>query len=315
MLALVLGDTPRVVSDHPEPVCREGEARVQMHVAGVCDTDLQLALGYMGYRGVLGHEAVGRVIECGDSDWVGRRVVADINAGCGQCGDCLQRDGHHCATRTVLGIVARDGVFAEQFVVPTRNLVAVPDEVSDDCAVFSEPLAAALHVLDDIPVSAHVGVLGDGKLGLLIALALHGAGRKVTAIGHHAQKLAIAAGGGVATCLEDELRDDRFDAVVEATGSATGLAVALQRVQPRGTVVLKTTVAKPEPVDLAPVVIHELRIVGSRCGAMASAIEHLSRGRVDPTPLIAARYKLADAERAMAAASARGTLKILVDAH
>lgn len=318
MLALRLDDAVRLVTDQPRPERRSGEARLRMRVAGVCDTDLQLAQGYMGYRGVLGHEFVGQVTEADDARWVGQRVVADINAGCGRCDDCRLRDGHHCRARSVLGILGRDGALAEELVMPERCLVPVPDSVADDAAVFAEPLAAALHVLDElggaVPTEAIV-VLGDGKLGQLIARGLLGAGARVTLIGHHAEKLALAAAAGATTLLESECGDAERGAplVVEATGSASGLALAFGLVRPRGTVVLKTTVAGAHSVELSKVVIDELRVVGSRCGDMRRAVALLASGAVDPTPLIAARYPLSRADAALEHASRKGTLKVLVD--
>jgi glucose/arabinose dehydrogenase/threonine dehydrogenase-like Zn-dependent dehydrogenase len=315
-------DSPRLVTDRSEPERRPGEALVGVRVAGVCDTDLQLLRGYMGFRGVPGHEFVGEVLACDDpARWRGRRVVADINAGCGACDDCARARGHHCARRTVLGIAGRDGALAERLVVPERCLVEVPDAVSDDRAVFAEPLAAALHVLDELDGAGAAGepvvVLGDGKLGLLCALALRGAGAKVLLVGHHPAKLAHAAGAGAEVALESELGARGLDGaaalVVEATGSAQGLALALRLTRPRGTVVLKTTVAGALHVDLSPVVIHEMRLVGSRCGDMGRAVGALARGEVDPTPLIAARYPLARAPEALARAGERGVLKVLVD--
>lgn len=317
MLALVLDSEPRLRRDYPEPDRRAGEARIAMIRAGVCDTDLQLARGYMGYRGVIGHEFVGRVLESDDPGWAGQRVVADINAGCGRCSDCIERDGHHCANRTVLGILGRDGAFAEQLVVPERCLVAVPDSVPDDRAVFAEPLAAALHAGDDLEGvgAGPVIVLGDGKLGLLIAQALLATDREVVVIGHHREKLALAEQAGASTVLESEITEELSGApaVVEATGSAAGLDRAFSLARPRGTVILKTTVADKTSVDWSPVVIHELRVVGSRCGSMRRAVELLREGRIDPTPLIAARYPLAEADRALERAGRRGTLKVLVE--
>jgi len=289
-----------------------------MRLAGICDTDLQLARGYMGYRGVLGHELVAEVVEADSPEWRGRRVVADINAGCGICNECTARGGHHCAARSVLGILARDGALAERCVVPERCLVAVPDSLADERAVFAEPLAAALHVLDDlggVDPSERVLVLGDGKLGLLIAYALLGAGRRVTLVGHHAAKLELAGRAGAETILESEL-DDRAPgaaAVIEATGSAQGIARALDLVRPRGTVILKTTVAGTNPIDLSPIVINELEVKGSRCGDLARAVEALATGRVDPTALIAARYPLSRADFALGHAGRKGTLKVLVE--
>jgi threonine dehydrogenase-like Zn-dependent dehydrogenase len=313
MLALVNGDPPVLRDDYPRPKRGPGEARLRLLLAGVCDTDLQLSRGYLGYSGVLGHELVGQVVEADDRAWLGRRVVSDINAGCGACPECHQRGGHHCARRSVLGIVGRDGAFAEEVVVPERCLVAVPDAVSDEQAVFSEPLAAALHVLDDVP-RGPVAVLGDGKLGQLVIRALLGAGLRVIAIGHHPEKLALARAAGAETCLESELGDfARVPAVVEATGSAAGLRRALALTQPRGTVVLKTTLAGALDVDLAAVVIDELRVVGSRCGDLQRAVRALASGSVDPSPLVSARYPLARADQALSHAAVRGTLKVLIE--
>ncbi len=323
MRALVLDGTPRLVSDHPPPARLSGEARIAVRVAGVCDTDLGLILGYMGYRGVLGHELTGVVVEGDDAAWVGRRVVCDINAGCGRCDDCRRRGGHHCAARTVLGIAGRDGAIAEEITLPLRNLVAVPDGVADDAAVFAEPLAAALHVEDELAAARAatgadrerpVVILGDGKLGLLIALSLLAVGERVTLVGRHEAKLAIARASGATALLEAAATDlERAPIVVEATGSADGLGRALALTAPRGTLVLKTTVPEPPRIDTAKIVVDEIRVVGSRCGDMHRAIEVLARGAVDPTPLIAARYPLSEAVRALEHAGRKGVLKVLVD--
>ncbi len=317
MRALVLDGPPRVVDDRPRPPRAAGEARLSLRVAGVCDTDLALAAGYMGFKGVPGHEMVGRVTEADEAGWVGRRVVADINAGCGRCQDCTERDGHHCASRTVLGILGRDGAFAEELVMPSRCLVSVPDDVDDARAVFAEPLAAALHVLDALParVDGPVVVLGDGKLGLLISWVLAAEGHDPLLVGHHDEKLALARAVGVRTTLERDLAAVSDAAVVvEATGSSAGLSAALSLARPRSRVILKTTVAGRTDVDLSPIVINELEVVGSRCGNVARAIAWLAEGRVDPTPLIVARYPLARADEAMAHAARKGTLKVLIEA-
>ena len=316
MIALRCEKEPELVRDHPEPVRKPGEALVRMRLAGVCDTDLQLARGYMGFSGVLGHEFVGEVLESDDAAWRGRRVVADINAGCGHCTDCVENRGHHCKTRTVLGILGRDGAMAERLTVPERCLVAVPNGVDDDRAVFAEPLAAALHVADDVPPGAdRVVVLGDGKLGLLVARALVSADKRVFVVGHHEEKLAVARSAGAEAALERDIGRELDDApaVVDATGSSSGLALALRLVRPRGTVILKTTVAGVTDVDLSPIVINELRVVGSRCGDLGMAIDALEAGRVDPTPLIVARFPLARADDALRRAAEPGTLKVLVD--
>jgi threonine dehydrogenase-like Zn-dependent dehydrogenase len=315
MRALVLDGEPRLATV-PEPPVSDGEARIAVRVAGVCDTDLQLARGYMGFSGVPGHEFVGEVLT---GALAGRRVVADINAGCGACADCTEGPaglrGHHCPTRSVLGIVTRSGAFAERLALPERCLVPVPDELPDDRAVFAEPVAAALHVSDDLTnVDGPIAVLGDGKLGLLIAMALHAEGRALTLVGHHADKLALASRLGIPTTLEADLpRTAAHAAVVDATGHGSGLALALTLCRPRGRVILKTTVKDPGAVDWSLVVIHELSIVGSRCGDVARAIDVLARGLVDPTPLVEARYPLDRALEAFHHAGRRGARKVLVD--
>jgi 2-desacetyl-2-hydroxyethyl bacteriochlorophyllide A dehydrogenase len=317
MRALVCAREPELVRDHQEPARRDGEALIGLRIAGICHTDLELSRGYMGFRGVLGHEFVGEVLDAGARMLVGKRVVADINAGCGECAHCKANDAHHCPARTVLGILGRDGAMADRFTVPERCLVEVPDSVPDDAAVFAEPLAAALHVIDDVPdVPGPIVVLGDGKLGQLIARALVGSGREVVVVGHHEEKLALAREGGAHALLESELGSDLdgSPAIVEATGRAAGIALALRLVRPRGTVVLKTTVAGRTDVDLSPVVINELTVLGSRCGDLSRAIELLTRGAADPTPLIQARYSLDDAAAAFRRAADPGALKVLIDA-
>lgn len=320
MLALVLQDSKAVVTtDRPEPMRAKGEALVRVRRSGVCDTDLQLARGYMGFSGVPGHEYVGDVLESDDPAWKGKRVVADINAGCGTCADCTLRDGHHCTARTVTGILGRSGSFAERLTVPERCLVEVPATLDDDRAVFAEPLAAALHVVDELRGVARPQraiVLGDGKLGQLIVRAVASEGIPTTLVGRHEHKLALARkAAGVEAHLENDLPASHRGAelVVEATGSEAGLARALELVAPRGVVVLKTTVAAKLTIDLAPLVIHEVKLVGSRCGDMKRAIASLASGAVDPLPLIEARYPLSRADEAMSHAARRGALKILVD--
>jgi threonine dehydrogenase-like Zn-dependent dehydrogenase len=314
--ALVCDRQPRLVRDYPEPVRRDGEAIVQLRVAGICHTDLELARGYMGFEGVLGHEFVGEVVAADEQRLVGRRVVADINAGCGRCTDCAAGNAHHCATRTVLGIVGRDGAMADRFAIPQSCLVEVPETVTDSAAVFAEPLAAALHVLDDVPDTGEpIVVLGDGKLGQLVARALLGSGRSVVVVGRHESKLSLVRAAGARALLESELAHelDGSAVVVEATGRAAGIALALGLVRPRGTIVLKTTVAGATTVDLSPIVIHELKVAGSRCGNLESAVRMLAERRVDPTPLIAARYPLEHAGDAFRHAAEPGALKVLVD--
>lgn len=325
MRALLFDGEQARVRELPEPVAGPDHARVHVRLAGVCDTDLQLLRGYRGYRGVLGHEFVGEVDRDDPSELAGRRVVADINVGCGECRECLARGSHHCARRRVVGIHGWQGAFAERIVLPRRNLVALPEGLDDTRAVFAEPLAAALHVLDDLPDDLPddrgadrypVTVIGDGKLGLLIALALHGSGVATRVIGHHRDKLAIAAAMGITVALEHELGpadEQAASVVVEASGSASGLARALLLVRPRGRVILKTTRSGPAPIDLTRVVVDELQIVGSRCGDMPRALALLASGAIDPRPLVQARFALARADEALAWASEPGRLKALIE--
>ncbi len=303
------GASVRLRRDLPEVAARDGEAVLRVRAVGVCDTDLQLARGYMGFRGVIGHEFVG-------VDERGERWVAEINNACRRCPTCLAGRPSHCPTRTVLGIVAHDGAMAERVAVPRENLHAVPDAVSDEEAVFVEPLAAAFQILEQVKVAPgdDVAVLGDGKLGLLSAWVLRTAAAHVTLIGRHAHKLALA-GGAIAQRLAGDVSGlaRGFDVVVDATGSPSGLAAAIGLCRPRGTVVLKTTVAAEHALSLAPVVIDELTLVGSRCGPFPKAIDALARKVIDVRPLLAARYPLAEAEAAFAYASQKGVAKVVLD--
>lgn len=315
MLAFVLDHEPHLRTDYPAPVRSPGEALIRMRLAGVCDTDLQLAKGYMAFRGVLGHEAVGCVIEADDPTWVGQRVVCAINAGCGVCDQCVRNEARHCEQRTVLGIAGRDGVFAEQFVMPERCLVKVPATVSDAQAVFAEPLAAALHVQNalTLPAGARVLVLGDGKLGQLIVRALRSCGYDLAMAGHHRQKLASAEAAGARALFESDLGDARrYDAVVEASGSASGVNRALQVVRPQGLVVLKTTVAGAINIDWSPIVVHELRVIGSRCGSIAEAVHVLDQQALDLQDLVSATFDLEHADEAFECAWRKGVLKVLI---
>lgn len=302
------------LEDRPRPRPARGEALVRVMRAGVCNTDLEIVRGYMGFEGTLGHEMVGVVEAAGEGAerWVGTRVVSDINLACGTCERCRAGDGHHCATREVLGIVAKDGAFAEAVALPTAGLVPVPDEVSDDAAVFAEPLAAAFEIPAQLPVAdRRVLVLGDGKLGLLCAMVLAESGADVSIGGRHERKLAIAEAAG-ARRLE-AAHERPFDVVVEATGSPAGLREAQDRVRPRGTIVLKSTFAAPPDLDTNRLVVDEVQLIGSRCGPMDRAVAALASGAIDPTPLIDGRYALKDGVAAVEHAGRRGTLKILLE--
>ena len=299
------------VEPQPLPQPGQGEARIRVALAGVCNTDLEIVRGYMGFEGTLGHELVGVVDACSDPAWVGRRVCADINVACDVCAVCRAGDPHHCPNRTVVGIVGRDGAFADALVVPIRNLVPVPENVSDDAAVFAEPLAAAFEILEQVAVGpdTSVLVLGDGKLGLLCAMALRTTGCALTTVGRHESKLALLEGIETTTELA---ADTRFDVVVEATGSSEGLAAALDHVRARGTLVLKSTFAGRPQVDTNRIVVDEIRLVGSRCGPMPRALQAMADGVIDPRPLIHHRRNLDEGVEAIALAQQRGVLKVLL---
>jgi threonine dehydrogenase-like Zn-dependent dehydrogenase len=311
------GETLRLTEKQPRPTAGDDEALVRVRLAGVCSTDLQILAGYMGFTGVPGHEFVGEVAD-GPAHLAGRRVVGEINYACGQCPACRRRMGRHCPHRRVMGILGADGAFAEYLAIPVANLHVVPDAVADEAAVFTEPLAAAFSILEQVTVAPgdDVVVLGDGKLGLLCAQVLAGTGASVTLVGKHEQSLSLVADRGVATTLVDAWTPDSAaaDCVVEATGSPTGLALAAAAVRPRGTLVLKTTVAGEHRLSLAPLVINEITVVGSRCGLFPPALQALTDGSVAVTPLIDATFPLADGAEALARAARPGVRKVLIAA-
>ncbi|HXV48044.1 MAG TPA: alcohol dehydrogenase catalytic domain-containing protein [Candidatus Binatia bacterium] len=288
-------------------------ALVKVHLAGICSTDLQILKGYMGFTGVPGHEFVGSVSE-GPSDWIGKRVVGEINFGCGSCDYCRRDLGRHCPNRSVMGILNADGAFAEYLAVPAENLHAVPDNISDEEAVFAEPLAAAFEILTQIQLdpSDEVLVLGDGKLGNLCAQVVRLTGAKVTALGKHADKLQLIKNAGVRTIELSGWKPRVFDVVVEATGSSSGFELALSAVRPRGTVILKSTIAGTLQLSLAPIVINEINVIGSRCGPFADALEALAARRVSVTPLIEKIYSITDGVEALRQAGRTGARKILL---
>jgi threonine dehydrogenase-like Zn-dependent dehydrogenase len=301
------------LTDVPRPSADGATAVVQVRRAGVCNTDLELTRGYMGFRGVLGHEFVGTVAD-GPVAWMGRRVVGEINFGCGRCQWCARDLGRHCPARRVMGILDADGAFAEFVAVPAANLHAVPEGVTDDAAVFVEPLAAAFEILEQVRIAREQRcvVLGDGKLGLLAAQVLALTGARVLAVGKHDAKLAILARRGIETVRLDRWDRARADVVVEATGSAAGFALAAAATRPRGTLVLKSTVAAETSLQLAPLVIDEITVVGSRCGPFAPALRALAEGSVDVTSLIAAEYRLGDGLAALRHAAEPGVTKVLL---
>ncbi|MCX5659073.1 MAG: alcohol dehydrogenase catalytic domain-containing protein [Planctomycetota bacterium] len=327
MRALIFdGQQPKAVTNHPEPKPAAGEARIRPLRMGVCATDVELCKGYMGFRGVLGHEFVGVVEEVAGRDtrkWVGKRVVGTINCVCGKCDMCKAGLREHCRDRTVLGIAGRDGCFAQSFTLPTQNLIAVPDEIDDDRAVFTEPLAAACQILRQLTIEGRpfITVLGDGRLGLLCAQVMSQLNATVRLVGKHPEKLALCEKWGVKHRLLDDvgLRGDQ-DIVVDCTGSANGLSTAMRMVRPRGKIVLKTTVAPGQPgqpgagIDLSPLVINEIQVIGSRCGPFPEALALLGSGKVDVLSLISRRMKLADGVEAIKASGRGGsTIKVLLE--
>jgi threonine dehydrogenase-like Zn-dependent dehydrogenase len=303
MRALWLEDRElRVREDVPRPT---GETLVKVRLAGICNTDLELTRGYYPYTGVPGHEFVGE-------DEQGRRVVGEINVACHACATCARGDHTHCERRTVLGIVNRNGAFAEYASLPAENLHPVPDEVTDEEAVFTEPLAAALEIQQQVAIGPgqRVVVLGDGKLGNLVAQTLALTGCVLTVVGRHEAKLELLEKRGIATGTPEARR---ADVVVECTGQAAGFDEARRLVRPRGTIVLKSTYAGDLTLNMSSVVVDEVTIVGSRCGPFAPALELLKSRKVDVKPLIEARFPLAEAVEAFAEAGRRGALKVLID--
>ena len=314
MRALVLdGSTVSLQTQRSLPAPREDEVLVRVLRAGVCETDLQLVRGYLGFSGVLGHEFVGVAEE---GPFAGRRVVGEINCNCRRCPTCLAGRPTHCPNRTTIGIVNHDGAFADYLAVPQHNLHLVPESLPTDVAVFTEPMAAACQIPAQLPLNRtdRVVVLGDGRLGNLCAQVLAGICDSVLVVGKHLEKLALLGDLGIETALLADCPTDRMaDIVVDCTGSDTGLPTALTIVRPRGTIVLKTTVAGTQQMPWAPIVIDEVTIMGSRCGPFDRALEALEAGRVSVLPLVSARFDLSDGVKALEAAKRRNVLKVLID--
>lgn len=300
--------------DVAEPEASDESVLVRVCLAGICNTDLEIVQGYMGFQGTLGHEFVGRV-EVGPEEWRGQRVVGEINFACQQCPICAQGMQRHCPSRSVMGILEADGAFAELVRVPGANLHPVPEAVPDELAVFTEPLAAAFEILQQVHIEPgrDCVVLGDGKLGLLAAQVLHGAGARVLAVGKHPEKLAILAKRDIETVLLDEWRGSLASLVVEATGTVAGFERAVEATAPRGTLVLKSTVSESMLLNLAPLVIDEITVVGSRCGPFPPALRALETGTVDVRSLISERFPLSRGLEALERARQQGALKILLE--
>jgi threonine dehydrogenase-like Zn-dependent dehydrogenase len=316
MLAVHLENGSVSVRDVPVPHRPAGFALLRLIVGGICNTDLELQRGYYGFQGIPGHEFVAEVVAADESALMGRRVVGEINLACTVCEWCRKGLGRHCPSRTVLGIVNHPGAFAEYFTLPERNLHVLPVGLPAERAVFTEPLAAACEILDQvtIPPGETVAVLGDGKLGLLVALVLNAHGYQVRQFGRHKAKLRIAEEAGVATEVAGECLPARaFDYVVEATGNPNGLGGAVAMTRPRGTVILKSTMHEASPLQTAPVVVDEMTIVGSRCGRFEAALPLLDHHLIRVEEMISDRFPLSEAPRAFARAAERGVLKVLLE--
>ena len=297
------------------PPRKPDEALIKIRKAGICSTDLELVKGYYPYTGILGHEFVGEVVEAADASWIGQRVVGEINAVCNQCEQCLDGRPTHCENRTVLGIVNRDGTFAEFTQLPVTNLHRVPDSVPDEMAVFTEPLAAALEIQQQIPIQPtdRVLLVGAGRLGQLIAQTLALTGCELRVVARHAHQQDLLRARGIRTIDEEGVQPWRSDVVVEATGSPTGFALARKAIRPRGTLVMKSTYKGEMSVNFSSIVVDEINIVGSRCGPFAPALRLMESRQVDPTVLIAHEFKLQDALKAFERAAETGVLKVLVE--
>jgi threonine dehydrogenase-like Zn-dependent dehydrogenase len=313
MRALLVDRQLTVRDDYPDPAPAPGESIVRVRMAGICGTDLELARGYMSYRGVPGHEFVGEVVDTKAPALAGRRVVGEINAACGRCAWCLDGLGRHCPNRTVLGIVGRDGAFAEFLRLPDENLIALPDSIPDELGVFVEPVAAIYEIFEQTKLRRDhkIAVLGDGRLGALAAIVLRAEDYAPVLAGHHRDKLDCLAALGFEVKLEDRL-DRGFDVVIDCTGNSAGLNRALALVRPRGTVILKSTAAASASLNLAQAVVNEITIVGSRCGRFAPAIAALTSAKIDPRPLVSSIFRLDDAAAAFVAAGDSPNFKVLL---
>lgn len=315
MKAVVLINRELKVEEIPSPSPAEGEALIEVIKAGVCNTDLELIKGYMDFEGVLGHEFVGRIVEVQEKDWAGKRVVGEINISCHECEMCQTGNSKHCLSRKVLGIQEKDGVFAEYVTLPLSNLHVLSSEISDLEAVFIEPLAAALEILEQIHIKREheVLVLGDGKLGLLIAQVIQTQTPHVFCVGHHPRKLSILQKKGIQTSLEGSQKLGQiFDVVVDATGSPKGLSEALCCIKPRGKIVAKSTFHGDSTINLSRMVVDEIQLIGSRCGPFEKAIGFLEKRFIDVTEMVDADFPLEEALEAFEQAKKPETMKILL---
>ena len=317
MKALVFDKELKFVTDYPKPIPQKGEVLIKVTYAGICNTDVEITKGYMGFQGICGHEFLGVVedVNADDKSLIGKRVTGEINLGCGSCPDCFNNMQRHCRNRQTLGIFKKDGTFAQYVTLPIENIIPIPDSVPDEDAILIEPLAAALEILEQVHVKPadKIAVLGDGKLGLLISLVLSTTQADVVTIGKHENKLAILNAQGIKIkYLKDANETKFYDIVVDATGSVDGFEKAISLVKPRGIFVLKSTVAAQKPLNLAPIVIDEITVVGSRCGQFKPALRLLEKKILNLKPLITKVFEFDMAKEAFAFAQEKGVLKVIL---
>ena len=320
MKAIVFDNELKLDNSYPIPEIKENEVLIKTKMVGICNTDYEITKGYMGYKGVLGHEFVGIVEKIGknvDKELIGKRVVGEINLACNDCSWCHQNLQRHCPNRSTLGIFKKDGCFSEYFTLPKENVIVVPDNVDDYSAVMVEPLAAAYEIFEQLPLKldSKIALVGDGKLGLCISSVLNALNLNFIHIGKHENKLEISKKMGVKTKLLQELKDEdkkSFDYVIEATGSEGGFETSVSLVKPRGTLVLKSTIVAQEGLNLASVVVDEITIVGSRCGQFRPALKLLEKGKIDVKPLISDVYSIDEYDKAFEKNKDKNSLKVII---
>lgn len=320
MKALVYDEDLKLVKDYPNPVLGENEVLIKTIMAGICNTDYEITQGYMGYKGVIGHEFVGRVVDVGckvDKNLINKRVVGEINCACEECDMCHKNLQRHCPNRSTLGIYKKNGCFSEYFTLPWQNVIEISSNVDDITATFTEPLAAAMEILEQVHIKpdSKVAILGDGKLGLCISLVFSAMNINYIHIGKHKEKLQITKDLGNKVMMLDEISEKdkkSFDVVIEATGSTGGFNTSASLVKPRGTLVLKSTIAAKEGLNLAGIVVDEITIVGSRCGQFKPILKILEKQKINVKPLVSAIYNVDDFEEAFKKNSQKNVIKVLV---
>jgi threonine dehydrogenase-like Zn-dependent dehydrogenase len=314
MKAVVLKGSRICVEERPDPEPEKGEALIKITKAGICNTDLELVKGYMNFEGILGHEFVGRIVEAPEKQWIGNRVVGEINIPCGHCETCRGGDPKHCPSRKVLGIHQKDGVFAEFATLPLGNLHVLPSMVSDIDAVFIEPLAAAIAIFDHICPEKNndVLILGDGKLGLLAAQVMQTCSLNAYCVGYHTKKLALIEKSGIQTAKDAGVWNRKFDFVVEATGNPKGIEEALSFIKPKGKIVAKSTFCEHVKIDISALVVNEILLAGSRCGSFVKALEFLEKESLDLGGMVDGDFPLTDAQSAFEKAKMPEMIKVLL---